>query len=56
MTKTSDYVIKVRQKCQDTDVPDQPQQWPEDDSDQDKEDERGETQPDVLWDTPVHST
>ena len=32
-TKTSDYVIKVRQKCQDADVPDQPQHWPEEGKD-----------------------
>ena len=35
-TKTSDYVIKVRLKCQDPDVPDQPQHWPEEGSDLDK--------------------
>ena len=35
-TKTSDYVIKVRQKCQDADVPDQPQHWPEEGNGQDE--------------------
>ena len=34
--KTSDYVIKGRLKCQDPDVPDQPQHWPEEGSDLDK--------------------
>ena len=55
-TKTSDYVIKVRLKCQDTDVPDQPQHWPEEGSDQDKTDGRGETQPgeDLRGDTDLH--
>ena len=35
-TKTSDYVIKVRLKCQDPDVPDQAKHWPEEGSDLDK--------------------
>ena len=35
-TRTSDYVIKIRLKCQDPDVPDQAQQWPEEGSDLDK--------------------
>ena len=35
-TKTSDYIIKVRLKCQDPDVPDQAQHWPEEGSDLDK--------------------
>ena len=34
--KTSDYVINERQKCQNPDVPDQPQHWTEEGSDQDK--------------------
>ena len=35
-TKTSDYVIKVRLKCQDPDVPGQAKHWPEEGSDLDK--------------------
>ena len=38
-TKTSDSVIMVMLKCQDPDVPDQPQHWPIESSAQDKKSE-----------------